>query len=92
MQAVDPSRKFTVEDSLPTLKRYAVSGCPTGDFLREVRSNDLLGAVGRADDYNLGTIPAICNYIDNEMPSGCHGSRETVETWIKDHDNHWRPA
>jgi hypothetical protein len=53
-----------------------------GDFLRAVLSNDLMGAVGRADDDNLRALPAIASYIYNELPGNCHGSREIVSAWI----------
>lgn len=52
-----------------------------GDFLRAVLSNDLMEAVGRADDDNIRTLPAICSYVYMELPSRCHGSPEIVKEW-----------
>lgn len=52
-----------------------------GDFLRAVLSNDLLEAVGRADYYNIRTLPAIAAYVYNELPSPCHGTPTKVREW-----------
>src|SRR5688572_25670613 len=57
----------------------------TGDFLRAVLSNDLTEACGRADDYNLLTLPAIVAYVYNNLPADCHGSRERYEAWASKH-------
>lgn len=52
-----------------------------GDFLRAVLSNDLMGAVGRADHDNIRVLPAICSYVYMELPGPCHGSPEIVSEW-----------
>jgi hypothetical protein len=64
------------------LRRYADEHEPTGDFLREVLSNNLMQAVCRADDYNITTLVEICQYVYNEIPSVCHGSPERYKEWI----------
>jgi hypothetical protein len=69
-------------DIRSALDRYAKDGCPVGDFLQAVLANDLMDALGRADDYNRETIWDICGYVYNEMPSGCHGSRAAYRDWI----------
>jgi hypothetical protein len=56
-----------------------------GDFLRAVLSNDLREAVGRADNDNLRTLPAIVGYVYNELPGNCHGSPEIVAEWAERH-------
>jgi hypothetical protein len=55
-----------------------------GDFLRAVLENNLSGAFGRADEYNLRTLHAIVAYVYNELPSPCHGTPEKVREWQKD--------
>jgi hypothetical protein len=70
-------------DILHSLQEYATTGRPVGDFLKAVLSNDLFDAVGRADDDNVRTIPQICSYVYNNMPSNCHGSREAYKEWIE---------
>jgi hypothetical protein len=52
-----------------------------GDFLRAVLSNNLMEAVGRADDDNIRVLPAICSYVYMELPGPCHGSPEIVFEW-----------
>ncbi len=66
-----------------SLTAYVVYGRPTGDFLAACLSNDLVDAIGRADENSLYHIADIVNYIYNKTPSTCWGSRETVRDWIK---------
>lgn len=68
------------------LNDYAEHGIPVGSFLTAVLSNDLMQAIGRADDGNRATLWQICGYIHNEMPSPCHGSLEAVKAWIAKHE------
>ena len=65
-----------------TLDEYAKNRRPTGDFLRCVLSNDLFGAIGRADDYNIKYMREICSYIYCKLPSGCWGSGEKYKQWL----------
>jgi hypothetical protein len=44
-------------------------------------TNDLTGAVSRADFDSLQAIPAIVSYLYNEVPSVCWGSKEKVKAW-----------
>ena len=74
------------QDIREKLDNYAQHGTPTGDFLRAVLSNDLMEAVGRADDYNITTVHSICGYVYNELPSRCHGSPEIYRSWIERHE------
>ena len=68
---------------LKSLHRYSTDHVPTGDFLRAVLSNDLFGAVRRADDESLKAIGEICKHVYNELPAECWGSREVVAKWIE---------
>lgn len=68
---------------IDSLTRYADDHIPTGDFLRAVLENNLIEAVGRADDDNKRILPEIVEYCYNEMPSNCWGSKEDVEDWLK---------
>lgn len=78
---------------IDSLTRYVEQHCPTGGFLKAVLSNDLFDAVARADHENIRTIPEIAYYIYNELPDGCHGSRDKVQAWIdfgrkqREHEN-----
>jgi hypothetical protein len=71
-----------------TMDRYANNGYPMGHFLTAVFSNDLVGAVNHADEQNLGNLKLIVQYMYNQLPSGCWGSKEAVKAWIEmDRDN-----
>ena len=63
------------------LLRYVEHGIQPGHFLMAVLCNDLIGAVGRADDENLRNLPAYVGYLYHEMPSVCWGSPEIVRAW-----------
>jgi len=66
------------------LDRYVQEKILPGGFLMAVLTNDLFGAVSRADSDNLAALPDICRYIYNELPSGCWGSRDIVYQYIED--------
>ena len=77
----------TLAACLPPRIREAIDqfvwhGTPTGGFVRAVLSNDLMGAVVRADPDSLSSIGLICQYVYNAVPSGCHGSSEAVNAHI----------
>jgi hypothetical protein len=52
-----------------------------GCFLSAVFSNDLLDAVMRAED--LFDLKQILFWVYNNAPTGCWGSRESYEVWLK---------
>jgi hypothetical protein len=70
-------------DTIEGLTSFMVHGVPPGDFLRAVLKNDLMGAMGKADEQNRNDIFEICKFVYNEMPHTCHGSAEAVDEWIK---------
>lgn len=63
------------------LDEYAESHIPRGSFLRCVLSNDLAGAVMRADTDNIRVIRSIVGYVINYLPRDCHGSPEKYKSW-----------
>lgn len=68
---------------IDSLDRYAMSGCPTGGFLRAVLEHDLFAAFNLADDDNSLLMRDLVMYIHNRLPATCHGSPEEVDAWIK---------
>jgi hypothetical protein len=54
-----------------------------GGFLFAVFSNDLFGAVQRADNENLALLPVYVKFIYNKCPIGSHGSAEIVKAWTE---------
>jgi len=71
------------ERTISSITRYVEERVPTGGFLRAVLSNDLMGAMSKADLHNQQALPAICKYIYNRVPSGCWGSENIVNDWLK---------
>ena len=65
-----------------TARRYIERGYRGGDFFNALVSNDLMGAVGKADDENRDAIWKWCSFLYNEAPSSCFGSPEIVAAWI----------
>lgn len=77
-------RGFTIPDyMMDGLKLYIENRIPPGHFLSAVISNDLAEAVSRADDTNIRNIPAYLGYLYNEAPSGCWGSKEKMNAWLR---------
>ncbi len=70
-------------DTLEGLKRYVINHVPPGGFLHHVLANDLMKAVGKADEGNEATLRAICELIWNNFPEECYGDYEKVREWTK---------
>lgn len=62
---------------------YVATGHPVGNFLEALLSNDLIEAVGQADNSNIILLPVYCRYLYNECPSQCHGSPEKYKAWLE---------
>jgi hypothetical protein len=65
------------------LVRWILFAIPPGHFLGRVLANDLMGALGRADDENRNLLWAYCNFLHNGCPGGrvCFGSEAVLKTW-----------
>ena len=66
-----------------TMRLYIEKGIPTGSFTQAFLSNDLMGAMRRADDVNRNRFFEICSFLANYAPIGCYGSPEHYSEWIK---------
>jgi hypothetical protein len=64
------------------MQRYIDYGIEPGSFLSAVICNDLIGAVGRADDINKYRIGDYCRFLYNDAPSDCWGSPAKYQAWI----------
>jgi hypothetical protein len=64
------------------IQRYVEHGLQPGHFLLAVLQNDLYGACARADLVNRHRIFEIVQYLYNEVPSACWGSKEKVAAWL----------
>lgn len=69
------------------LEAYIEEGQEPGGFLYAVLTNDLFEAVGRADRVNRLALTAIVEWVYNEAPSTCWGSKERVKAWMEEHSN-----
>ena len=70
------------EHTKDSIDLYVSHGCEPGSFLMAVLTNDLFGAVGRADEFNIRHLREICQYVYNDIPSVCWGSDEKVKKWM----------
>jgi len=66
------------------LERYRDRGIRPGGYLQAVLRNDLAGALGRADPESWDSLAAIMRWITEDMPHDAWGSRDAVESWIRD--------
>jgi len=65
-----------------SLDKYANERVPPGGFLQAVLENNLMEAMGRADEFNRVALFNICKYVYNNLPVDCHGSPEKVKRWL----------
>ena len=71
------------QHTLAALDRYVNNRILPGGFLTAVLSNDLFGAVAHADKENKSALPEICQYIYNELPGNCWGSKDIMWQWVE---------
>ena len=74
---------MTLQDAQESIDRYVEHGIECGGFLTCVLQNDLMGAMGRADDSSRENLFAICEYIYNDIPGNVHGSPEHVRRHLQ---------
>ena len=79
----NPTYTYEIREEMKeAIDQYAEQGQPLGDFLTALLANDLMEALGRADDGNRRDIFQLCMYVYNEIPSLSHGSYAIVKAWI----------
>lgn len=66
------------ENCRATLERFIEHGIPMGSFLTCFLSNDLMGALGRADSTNVRQFKEIGMFLYNYAPPACYGSAAKV--------------
>jgi hypothetical protein len=75
--------KVPVPRMADAVKRYVELGIQPGHFLTALFSNNLMEAIGRADDENAAKLREWCVFVKWELPVGCHGSPAKVSDWMK---------
>lgn len=61
---------------------YAADRRPVGGFVAAVLKNDLVGAIGGADQDCLAALKDIVGYCYWEIPGRCWGSPRKVTAWL----------
>ena len=69
------------EHVLDELDRYGKDAKPLGGFLTAVVSNNLQGAVGRADPEMMQVLKQIVTYVNCQLSPQCRGSMDHVRRW-----------
>lgn len=82
MSIVHEERDIAFQDALESIDRYVKHGIPPGGFLTCVLSNDLMGAVGSADEHSLANLTRICRHVYHTIPAIAHGSSERMAAWM----------
>lgn len=82
VQAIEAAISMVPEHCRASLMDYVMLGQRPGGFLSAVLSNDLYGALCRADDINVDRMGVYAHCL-NRLPSACWGSREAYEAWIE---------
>ena len=89
-QQLTDAAKQRIEDNLHLIpphmrdgvRRYFFNGIAGGSFLTAVLSNDLMGALGKADDENIGALPQYGVFLYNYVPAESFGSPARVKAWL----------
>ena len=76
------SRHLVPPHMFDAIDNYIVHRIRPGSFLTALLSNDLMGAVGRADDVNRDGIVDWCAFLYNCIPSASYGSPAAVDSWL----------
>lgn len=66
---------------IPGLIRWIKDGIEPGHFIRACLKNDLLMAIGRADQTSLMSIEFLIGWLAAYAPDPCWGSEEKYEAW-----------
>jgi hypothetical protein len=62
--------------------RWVCYGIRPGGFLTSVFSNDLFGAVMKADSESFKALPDLVRWLHWSTPPGCRGSEKAMDTWV----------
>lgn len=65
------------------IANYITNGWEPGSFMFAVLTNDLAGAVVRADYLNRQALSDIVAWLMEYAPADCWGNRRIVEEWME---------
>lgn len=63
------------------LLAHALTGFPVGGFLTALLCNDLVRAIGNADDTSMGALKVLAAVVYNCLPRDSWGSVVAVDAW-----------
>lgn len=63
------------------MKGHVEGGIPPGGFVQSVLENNLVQAIGSADEHSYAALKSIVGWVWNEAPASCWGSPEKVRAW-----------
>lgn len=94
-QQITDAAKQRIEDNLHLIpshmhgavRRYFFDGIAPGSFLTAVLSNDLMGALGKADDDNRNALPGYGAFLYNYVPADSFDSPACVKEWLASFEN-----
>lgn len=79
----EPNYEMLPEHMRDGMRLWVERGIEPGSFLEAVLCNDLKGACGRADHINRHHLFDYVEFIYNEVPADCQGSREKYIAWME---------
>ena len=69
------------EGIMAGLRRYVDEGISPGHFLTAVLENNLVEALGRADEDSQLALHSIVAWVWNEAPAACWGDAQRMQRW-----------
>lgn len=79
----EPNYEILPEHMQEGMRLWIERGIEPGSFLMAVLENDLMGALGKADEINAASLLAYGRFLYNEVPTSCFGSPEKCAAWAK---------
>jgi hypothetical protein len=72
------------------IDRWVRDATPTGHFLAAVLRNDLVDALGRADEGAIQQLPEIVRHLYNCCPGNCWRTQANIDSWsgLKNEEYH----
>jgi hypothetical protein len=80
---IEPGRHLVPPHMWDGVVNYFVHRYPPGDFMRALCSNDLMNAMGRADDINQANMHRWCQFLYCYAPIGSYGTPAHVARWLQ---------
>lgn len=79
---IERGRHLVPDYMWDAVEGYYLHGYRPGGFLTALLSNDLMGALGKADDANGARMREWCQFLYNYTPAGSYGSPEKFAAWL----------